>query len=456
MDSKGSVKWSLALFLILVVIGSGAWFIRNIFEGEQPGVALEPLPEYLKGEQAFVLKAVDAVRGLRRLVVSVTQAGREIQVLEKKYGFEGLLNRGGTHAEQAAFTLEPAKLNLAQGRVDLQVQVWDYSRRSGGDGNRSVLQHKMVVDTIAPAIRAVSRLHYVSAGGSGVVVYQVSSDGVDSGLFAGDLFFRGFPEGGKGQEGYHTCYFAVPHDADTRSVLTLWARDRAGNESRTNFNYKILKGRFREEKITITDRFLETVLPYFTPQEAGTGGSAIERFLRINRDLRKQNDQTFFSLRDRTDAARLWEGPWLRMKNSANMSRFGDRRFYYYQGAPVDEQFHLGVDLASLAQSEVEAANHGRVIHAGRLGIYGSTVVLDHGQGVASVYAHLSQISVQPGQGVRKGDIIGFTGQTGLAGGDHLHFGVLVGGIPVSPVEWWDPHWIQDNVERKLELLQAR
>ena len=119
----------------------------------------------------------------------------------------------------------------------------------------------------------------------------------------------------------------------------------------------------------------------------------------------------------------------------------------------VDEQDHLGIDLASLANSPVQAANHGRVIFAERNGIYGLTVALDHGQGLISIYGHLNSIGVTLDQDVKKGDIIGLTGQTGLAGGDHLHFSIMVNGIFVNPIEWWDDHWIKDNITRKLELL---
>jgi len=136
------------------------------------------------------------------------------------------------------------------------------------------------------------------------------------------------------------------------------------------------------------------------------------------------------------------------------MARFGDKRDYYYKGKKIDEQVHMGVDLASLANSDVPAANNGRVIFADRLGIYGLTVVLDHGQGLASIYSHLSNIGVQIDQDVTKGEIIGSTGQTGLAGGDHLHFGVMVSGLFVNPIEWWDNHWIQDNIMKKLALLK--
>jgi len=116
---------------------------------------------------------------------------------------------------------------------------------------------------------------------------------------------------------------------------------------------------------------------------------------------------------------------------------------------------HLGIDLASTAQANIEAANSGVVLYAGNLGIYGNAVIIDHGQGISSQYGHMSSISVKEGQQVTKGQIIGNTGATGFAGGDHLHFSVLVGGVFVDPKEWWDPHWIKDNVEYKLELAKT-
>ncbi|HHO75163.1 MAG TPA: M23 family metallopeptidase, partial [Deltaproteobacteria bacterium] len=115
----------------------------------------------------------------------------------------------------------------------------------------------------------------------------------------------------------------------------------------------------------------------------------------------------------------------------------------------------LGVDLASVRQAQIQAANRGTVLFAGDLGIYGNTVIIDHGQGLASLYSHLSIIKVQKNQEVEKGMVIAASGATGFAGGDHLHFSILVHGVFVNPVEWWDAHWIVDNVELKLSRKQG-
>ena len=109
------------------------------------------------------------------------------------------------------------------------------------------------------------------------------------------------------------------------------------------------------------------------------------------------------------------------------------------------------MDLASVEHAPVPAANNGRIAFADVLGIYGRTVVIDHGCGLFSMYSHLSHISVSVDQMVSKGDIIGKTGTTGLAGGDHLHYSMLVDHTFVNPLEWWDPQWIKNNITDKLQ-----
>jgi len=175
--------------------------------------------------------------------------------------------------------------------------------------------------------------------------------------------------------------------------------------------------------------------------------------LKINREFRKKNNQLIKELTSKTSDKRLWRGAWIYLNNSKCTARFGDHRAYFYKGRCIDHQVHLGIDLASVANASVPASNSGRVIYTGIMGIYGLTVIIDHGQGIFSLYGHLSRIDVEKGQKLKKGDIIGLTGQTGLAGGDHLHFSILVNGIFVNPEEWIDYHWLRNNIIRKLKRI---
>ena len=438
----------LGIILILFI-----WLFTVIFEGEKPRIALDPLPDYISGKQSFKIKISDLKRGLKTLLVSYSQGGRDIKVVEIKFPFEGLLNRQGLHQFEKDFDIDPSKLHLAQGRLDLNIQVWDYSRRGGGDGNMTLLQHKMTVDTIPPAIMSVSKMHNINIGGSGLVIYRPSSDTAESGVFVDDIFFPGFTAVEDSKEGLFLAYFALPHNSGINPSIYLWAKDKAGNITNSTFYYHIRMKRFRNDEINISDNFLKRVLPYFSFYDFDPGMSDKEKYIKINTELRKADNEKLKDLMKRTTPKKLWEGSWLRMKNAATMARFGDHRIYYYNGEKIDEQFHLGVDLASLANSPVRAGNSGNIIFAERNGIYGLTVIIDHGQGLASLYGHLSAIQVTVGDEVKKGDLIGNSGQTGLAGGDHLHFSILVHGIFVNPVEWWDDHWIMDNITRKLDLI---
>lgn len=454
MQKRRKVRVLFIVVILIAVIGALGWFLACIFEGQPPTVVGEPLPEYLSGRQKFTIRVRDENRGLRKLKISVDQEGRKISILEKEFPFHGILNRQGAHTFETEIFLDPKEMNLAQGRADLYARVWDYSRRSGGDGNLSVFHHKMTVDTVPPAIRVFSGQHYINLGGTGLVVYRVSSDTDQSGVYVNDYYFPGYTAGEGSSRETHLCYFAVPQDLAAYPSIYLWAKDRAGNRSTSTFNFHIRKKRFRIEKMNISDHFLKEVLPYFSFYPLDEKATPLEKFLKINTELRKENSLAFNELGKKSSIDRLWEGTWIRLQNAATMARFGDRRRYYYNGKEVDRETHMGVDLASIAHSKVSAANGGAVVFADRMGIYGNTVVLDHGQGLMSSYSHLSKIDVTVGGTVRQGDIIGETGRTGLAGGDHLHFAVMVNGIFVNPIEWWDSHWIHDNIAKKLALLK--
>jgi murein DD-endopeptidase MepM/ murein hydrolase activator NlpD len=94
------------------------------------------------------------------------------------------------------------------------------------------------------------------------------------------------------------------------------------------------------------------------------------------------------------------------------------------------------------------------VLHAGWLGIYGNCVIVDHGMGLMSLYAHLSSIDVAEGDAVGKEQRLGRSGATGLAGGDHLHFTMLLSGQAITPIDWWSAQWVEDRVMRKLREAQ--
>jgi len=237
--------------------------------------------------------------------------------------------------------------------------------------------------------------------------------------------------------------------------MTVYARDAAGNEAVAPLDHRVFPKPFAHSRIEIDDRFLQRVVPAIasaTPDMALSTAppDLVASFLKINGDLRRRNDQTLIDLSQKTTPEMLWKEAFQPLGNAKVEAKFADSRTYMYQGKEIDHQVHLGFDLAVTMHIPVVASNRGVVVYAGNLGIYGNCIVLDHGLGVQSLYGHLSAIDVKVGQTVNKGQEMGRSGMTGLAGGDHLHFTMLVDGHPVNPVEWWDPKWMQDRVFRKI------
>jgi len=175
----------------------------------------------------------------------------------------------------------------------------------------------------------------------------------------------------------------------------------------------------------------------------------------VNRDIRRKNEGEIKTICADSKNAILWKGAFHQLTNSKVEANFADERTYIYKGETIDHQYHLGYDLAVTEKSPIEAANDGVVVFAGDLGIYGNAVIIDHGFGVSTLYAHMSSIGVNVGDPVKKKQIIGKTGETGLAAGDHLHYAVLIQGVPVLPTEWWDEKWINDKVLSKIKEAEV-
>jgi murein DD-endopeptidase MepM/ murein hydrolase activator NlpD len=249
------------------------------------------------------------------------------------------------------------------------------------------------------------------------------------------------------------AFFALRYDQDMNTPMRLFARDAAGNTARGDFDFRTFPKPFKKSRIGLDDRFLERVVPAILEgtTEVRPEGDLLAKFLVVNGELRRKNAEKIASFTAQTAPSLLWAGDVFHpFTNTGVQSAFADQRTYVYQGKDVDQQVHLGFDLASYAGTPIVAANAGKVLFADELGIYGNCVIVDHGMGVQSLYGHLSSIDVKPGDMVRKEQQLGRSGMTGMAGGDHLHFTMLVDGQMVNPVEWWDAHWIEDRIMRKL------
>jgi murein DD-endopeptidase MepM/ murein hydrolase activator NlpD len=127
---------------------------------------------------------------------------------------------------------------------------------------------------------------------------------------------------------------------------------------------------------------------------------------------------------------RLWEGGFVSPVENTIATYFGTKRIMNKTWTSI----HRGIDIKGLEGDEVKASNNGRVVLAQELFFGGNTIILDHGQGIHTVYMHLSKFHVDCGDSVSKGDVIGLIGSTGRSTGPHLHFGVKISDISVNPL----------------------
>jgi len=418
MKGRGLVFTLLGLVLAgVIVLG-----VVVKFEGQSPTVTFEPArPSVLGLENRFQFVVRDECQGLRSVRLTITQ-GDKVQVLaEKKWPSRHLVL--GSDAERAEFSvaIPVKKLDLTDGPAKLKLVVRDHAWRESFHG----------------------------MGGCGLTVYRVNEE-AESGVVDGDIHFTGLPLTEAGEGVFH-CLFALPWDLSPKTRLSIRARDKAGNVTKVRLPARIKARRLRHAKMNIPTSFLEAKMPEFRQEYPDLPADDLEAYLQVNREIRRRNDETIRQITTVVSPQRLWSGAFCQLENSALTASFADQRTYFFNGKEIDRQVHMGIDLASTAQADVPAANHGRVVWSGYLRIYGRTVILDHGQGLFSLYGHLSSLAVTKDQEVEKGHLLGQTGTTGLAGGDHLHFAVICNGVYVDPVEWLDAHWITDNVTAKEE-----
>jgi len=443
-------RFFIVLALAIVCLATWALIIR--FEGESPQINILNCPKFLGINTNISIKVNDQKCGLRKVWVGFSAGGKEKVLYEKNFPVDWWKGKGSENEHTINVSFNPKKNFFPDGDGLLRIAIWDHSWKQYLKGNNAYLEKKVIIDTAPPKIEIMSRKHYFNQGGAGLVIYRVSENETVNGVQVGNKFFTGMSGMFKDPLVY-TAFLAVSHNQEAETGMYIRAEDHAHNLARAPFSYHIRKKRFKQDIIRITDRFLRKKLPELDP-DPDPQQSLLDRFLKINRGMREANFKTIYTACQNPKHVLFWKDTFIRLPKSATRSTFADRRTYRYQGKVVDHQIHLGIDLASTFHSEVPAANYGQIIFAEKLGIYGRVAIIDHGFGLFSLYSHLNRFSIEAGQTVNKGEIIGNTGTTGLAGGDHLHFSILVQGEFTNPIEWWDKNWIQYNISDKIDSVR--
>jgi murein DD-endopeptidase MepM/ murein hydrolase activator NlpD len=401
-------------------------------------VHFDPQPKAIGVSTPVKLK-LDNPHGVREVKVYLEQDGSRTQLFdESKPATRLMFWRKSEAPREVTFTASAKK----EGKARLVAEAVSNDLR--GSTDRAVADVEVILRP--PSVSTDGLQHYINQGGSELVSFTPGGFWTEAGVRTGKYTFRSFPKPGNPNERF--ALFGFPWDVPADTAPYVFVRNPAGAEAQGRFPYKVFPKAFRKRDLELSDAFLEKVVNDIDP---GGSGDLLTRFLKINGEMRRANNQTLAGLRNKTEEKFLWSEPFEQLSNSKVESQFADVRSYIYKGKKVDEQVHLGFDLSVTQHVPVVAANSGRVVYADRLGIYGNCIVVDHGYGLQSIYGHLSSIGVKAGDMVKRGQEMGRSGSTGLAGGDHLHFSMQLDGVQVNPVEWWDGHWIQDHVFSRVQ-----
>jgi murein DD-endopeptidase MepM/ murein hydrolase activator NlpD len=433
--SRTKPRTFFVLLLVLVVAGGVAYLG---WRQSVPGLRATVTAPRAIGHKSTIPLVVEATRGqVARVEARVIQNDKSALALTQ----DGALGP----RVQIALAIDSATLGLREGAATLEIWGRDDYWRPLRQRDRVVASIPLTVDLTPPRLELVASTQYLAPGGVGVIVFR-AVDANRAEASVGSVTFPSFPAGAHER----VALVALPHDFVAGTSIKISAQDEAGNVASRAVAAEILPRRFRRDRIEVKDAFLEAKVPELLPQRPPSQ-PLIDGFLVINRDLRRQAEEVKRSLAAKTADKPLWEGAFVQPPNTKVFSNFAETRTYRYGGREIDTQVHLGFDLASTKQAPVPAANKGTVVFVGPLTIYGNAVVLDHGWGLMTLYGHLSTIGVKVGDSVDRAGELGRSGDTGLAVGDHVHYEVLVNGVPVTPVEFWDAKWIRDRFNGPLK-----
>jgi murein DD-endopeptidase MepM/ murein hydrolase activator NlpD len=450
---SGARVWFVIFLVPVLLVLGGIGFLA--WRQSVPAVRVEfsPVPKFIGARTPITLDLRAARGGVQSVDVRLLQGGARVNVAQQT--FTGPVS----NEQRVQLIVAGGSLGLREGAATLEVRARDGFWRPIRVDDRTIASLPVTLDFTPPTLEILASTRYLSRGGGGLVALRAKG-AARVGVSVGDLFFPAFPAGPP-ESGLQAALYALPWNLPAGAPITVSAQDEAGNAVSRALAVDIRPRKFPMDTIELSQQFLASKMPELLPERGQIPpDQLLPAFLTVNRDKRKEAEEMKRKLAQKSKPTPLFEGAFLQPRNTKVFSNFAETRTYRYQGQDVDTQVHLGYDLASLKHSPVPAANSGVVVYAAPLTIYGNAVVVDHGWGLQTLYGHLSSIEVKEGDEVKKGQELGRTGATGLALGDHLHFEVLIQGISVTPVEWWDGKWIRDHVGRPLRegnisLLQS-
>ncbi len=465
MQSLKRLLYFLAFIGLAVVAITYIWVTQ--YESVPPVLKVLNQPTEIGRKFTLRFTAVDPKKGLRRARVAVVQDRQtlDIPVLPRlspaKGGQVGEVKyrpRGKKTPIEFRAVIDPKSLGLENRGATVVIQVWDRAWSNGFQGNEARVAFKVVIDTEPPFLTMGTQIFYLARGGSGLLLFRTDQDAVRAeARVAGARFKAHRIKPLRLWQVLVACPMAYrpgwPRPRVCPNVVAV-AWDRAGNASRTHLVTRHRAPRWAERgrgEVKVTEDRLARIAA--VPEYRRPGAGPVEVFRRIWSDFDRDGRKVLEVLAGRSGGVPAWNRVFIvPLPGGLPVAKFGHMRSYILHGQLLLRRPVYGVDFVSRQHhAPVLAANDGRVVLIGFFGPYGKTVVLDHGLGLLSLYGHLSQAapSLNVGDSVKRGQIIGRTGRTGVTTREKLHFAMIVGGVFVDPYEWWDWNWIKLNVSDK-------
>lgn len=447
MKKSGNSPLGLIIgFIFFVIIGLLVYLYNSsLFEQESPKIVIEQEIEWnLKEPISVQVSDNEGLRFVRATLNdgerSVVLDTREIKIPEKSIDLKLIFPKTGFGANKKVF--------------ELNIEAIDGSKWNFFAGNIAKTKTIIKVDTKRPELSIIGSSYKIMKGGAASVIFRAQDENMKS-LYIETNFGKKFYPTPFHKAGYYISLVAWPSHTENFSASVV-AIDRAGNVSKAHLPYFIQDKKYRNSTIALEDRFLDgkiaDLISEMAPERSSL--SRLEKFKFVNEDMRKGNEAEILKATSTVPVQMISDfsfKPFYPLRNGKVVASFGDHRFYEYEKQPVSESYHLGLDLASNAQAGMQTSNDGLVVFARENGIYGNNIIISHGLGVYSLYGHCSSYLVKEGDMVKAGDFIAKTGVTGLALGDHLHFGMYVQGVDVRPEEWMDEKWLKESIFSVIE-----
>ncbi len=441
-EKKGSFGKILILLILIGIVGGVVYLYNSaMFEQKKPTILLKnniywnlktPIPIVVEDES-----------GIKFARVTLSYGKNSEVLIQQKFADKQTKVKLDALFPRTSFFNKKDKL-------ELKVEVADNSMWNFFMGNEAQKSVSIKVDTKKPTLNILTKSYSITRGGAASVIFKATDTNLaklhiktDSGdIFNPTPFYK---------DGYYISLLAWNHDKKNFEASVI-AVDKAGNVSNQKIRFYLLGKNYRVSYLKLKDKFIDGKISDLANEYAGDnaqGLSKLDKFKFINETLRSKNEELIAKITKKVPQNMINSFsllPFYPLKNAKQVASFGDHRYYSYENKSVSESFHLGLDLASTAQANIVTSNDGEVVFSEENGIYGNNLIISHGLGVYSLYGHCTSFVANKGDFVKKGSVIGTTGLSGLALGDHTHFGILVQGIEVRPEEWMDKKWFRDNI----------